>query len=52
MVDYVRTRPAARRIGTSYQGDADGPSSFYERIGFVPTGEVDEDGKTEAVLEL
>ncbi|PFG40995.1 diamine N-acetyltransferase [Georgenia soli] len=52
VVDYVRSRPGARRLGTSYHGEAGGPAGFYERIGFVPTGEVDDDGEIEAVLEL
>jgi diamine N-acetyltransferase len=51
-VEYVRSRPGARRLGTSYHGEPGGPAGFYERIGFVPTGEVDDDGELEAVLEL
>jgi diamine N-acetyltransferase len=40
VVDYLRTRPGATVLWTSCaQGDG-GPQPFYERYGFVPTGEV------------
>ncbi len=39
-------------ITVSYVGDAVGsPAGFYERLGFVPTGRID-DGETEARLDL
>ncbi|MFW2334857.1 GNAT family N-acetyltransferase [Ilumatobacter sp.] len=39
-------------ITVSYVGDAVGsPAGFYERLGFVPTGRID-DGETEARLNL
>ena len=38
LFDYVRTRPGAKEILTSYiPGDA-GPKVFYEKMGFTPTG--------------
>jgi len=40
LFDYVRTRPGAKEILVSYvPGDA-GPQGFYEKLGFVPTGEM------------
>ena len=37
---YVRTRPGAKEIKVSYvPGDA-GPQGFYEKLGFVSTGEM------------
>jgi diamine N-acetyltransferase len=43
LFDYVRTRPGAKEILVSYRpGDA-GPQGFYEKLGFVPTGEMLED---------
>ena len=40
LFDYVRTRPGAKEILVSYvPGDA-GPQGFYEKLGFVPTGEI------------
>jgi diamine N-acetyltransferase len=40
LFDYVRTRPGAKEILVSYRpGDA-GPQGFYEKLGFVPTGEM------------
>jgi diamine N-acetyltransferase len=42
LFDYVQTRPGAKEILTSYvPGDAD-PQGFYEKLGFKPTGEVDD----------
>ena len=40
LVDYVRTRPGASELRSSYvPGDA-GPGGFYERYGFEETGEL------------
>ena len=40
LFDYARTRPGAKEILVSYvPGDA-GPQGFYEKLGFVPTGEM------------
>jgi diamine N-acetyltransferase len=48
-VAYVRTRPGAERLWTSFVPGDGSPRDFYLRYGFVLTGEVD-DG--EPVLEL
>ena len=41
LFDYVRTRPGAKEILVSYvPGDA-GPQGFYEKLGFIPTGEME-----------
>jgi diamine N-acetyltransferase len=49
VVDYVRGRPNGEALITS-AGQGEGtPQPFYERYGFVPTGEVMED---EVVLRL
>jgi diamine N-acetyltransferase len=46
---HVRSRPGARTLITSAGQGAGSPQPFYERYGFVPTGEFHEG---EAVLEL
>lgn len=46
---YVRSRPGARTLITSAGQGTGSPQPFYERYGFVPTGELHEG---EAVLEL
>jgi diamine N-acetyltransferase len=48
-VAYVRTRPGAERMLTSVVPGNGSPRPFYEKYGFVPTGEID-DG--EDVMEL
>lgn len=40
----------ATELLTSYVPGADGPGRFYERLGFVPTGDVDGDG--EVIIRL
>lgn len=43
LFDYVRTRPGAKEILVSYRpGDA-GPQGFYEKLGFIATGEMEGD---------
>ena len=42
LCDYVRTRPGATELLTSWGPGDDGPERFYRRIGFEPTGEVDD----------
>ena len=42
VVEYVKTRPGARALMTSCVPGDGSPCPFYERLGFVPTGEVDE----------
>jgi diamine N-acetyltransferase len=49
LIEHVRTRPGATELGTSTVPGDGSPQAFYEKLGFVPTGEV-EDG--EVVLRL
>ena len=41
LVEYVKTRPGARELSTSYVPIEGGPEGFYRKMGFEPTGEVD-----------
>jgi diamine N-acetyltransferase len=47
----VRANGGAELL-TSYVPGDDGPAGFYRRLGFVPTGDVDEDGEIVARLPL
>ena len=49
LVQYVRSRPGAEALLTSAGQGEGSPQPFYERYGFVPTGEVHE---REVVLRL
>jgi diamine N-acetyltransferase len=40
LFDYVRTRPGAKEILVSYRSGDAGPQGFYEKLGFIPTGEM------------
>lgn len=40
LFDYVRTRPGAKEILVSYRPGDESPQGFYEKMGFVPTGEM------------
>lgn len=40
LVEHVRTRPDATELLTSYVPVEGGPGPFYERLGFVPTGDM------------
>ncbi len=51
LIDYVRTRPGASELGTSYVPMEGGPGPFYLSMGFEPTGEVD-DGEVVVRLRL
>lgn len=42
LFEYVRTRPGARVLYTSCVPGAGSPGPFYEKMGFVYTGEEDE----------
>jgi GNAT superfamily N-acetyltransferase len=42
----------ATELLTSYVPDGDGPAGFYERLGFVPTGDFDGDGEPIVRLDL
>src|SRR5215467_1170121 len=49
IADVVRAEGATELL-TSYTPGDGGPGGFYERLGFVPTGELDQDG--EIILRL
>ena len=49
LIEYVKTRPGAKTLLVSCVPGDGSPCPFYERLGFVYTGEVDED---ELVLRL
>jgi diamine N-acetyltransferase len=49
VVEYVRTRPGATELRTSYVPGTGSPADFYAKLGFDETGEVD-DG--EVVMRL
>ena len=51
LVEHVKTRPGARELSTSYVPTEGGPEGFYRRMGFEPTGEVD-DGEIVVRLTL
>ena len=49
LIEYVRTRPGAKELLASYVPIEGGPEGFYRKLGFAPTGKVD-DG--EVVMRL
>ena len=49
VVEYVKTRPNAKEFFTSCVPGDDGPYKFYEKFGFKPTGEMEDD---EIVMRL
>jgi diamine N-acetyltransferase len=49
LIEYVRTRPGAKALMVSCVPGDGSPCPFYEKLGFIYTGEVDED---ELVLRL
>jgi diamine N-acetyltransferase len=51
LLGYIRTRPGATALLTSYVPDENGPGAFYRRLGFEPTGEILE-GETVVKLDL
>ena len=51
LVDYVRTRPGAEALATSYVPVEGGPEGFYRKFGFEPTGDF-EDGEMVVKLDL
>jgi len=51
LVEYVKTRPGAKELSTSYVPIEGGPEGFYRKMGFEPTGEVD-DGEIVVRLTL
>jgi diamine N-acetyltransferase len=42
LTDYVRMRPGATALMTSWVPGDGGPAEFYRKLGFEPTGEMDE----------
>ena len=42
LIDHVRTRPGATELKTSWVPGERGPAEFYRKLGFAPTGEMDE----------
>ena len=51
IAEIVRANGAAELL-TSCVPAADGPETFYRRLGFVPTGELDENGEVVLALTL
>jgi diamine N-acetyltransferase len=51
LVEHVKTRPGASELGVSCVPAPDGPCPFYEKFGFVYTGEEDE-GELVMTLKL
>ena len=43
LFDYVRTRPGAKEIFVSCVPGEGSPYGFYEKLGFAPTGEIEDD---------
>ena len=51
LIEYVKTRPGASELLTSYVPIEGGPEEFYRKLGFEPTGDVD-DGEIVVKLQL
>jgi diamine N-acetyltransferase len=51
LVEHVRSRPGATELKTSWVPGPGSPEAFYLRLGFEPTGEIDE-GEVVARLTL
>lgn len=49
IIDYVQTLPNAKELLTSCVPGEEGPEAFYQKLGFLPTGEMADD---EIVLRL
>jgi diamine N-acetyltransferase len=43
LMEYVRSRPGGKELLLSCVPGESGPSGFYEKLGFTPTGEMEED---------
>jgi len=52
VIEYVRSRPGASFLHVGATLGDGGPAPFYESLGFVPTGEVREDGEARYRLSL
>lgn len=44
-IEYIKTRPGAKVLSTSYFPGEGSPGKFYEKMGFTYTREMDEDGE-------
>ena len=42
LVDYVKKRPGAKELLTSFVPIEGGPEQFYRKLGFEPTGEIEQ----------
>lgn len=51
LIEHVKTRPNATELFLSYVPKETGPKQFYEKLGFVPTGNV-HDGEVEMKIDL
>lgn len=51
VIELIRAEGATALL-TSHVIGPDGPAGFYERLGFVPTGELDPDGEVILRLDL
>ena len=51
LIDYVRTRPGAKKLLVSHMSKADALARFYASFGFIHTGR-EEDGEKVMALEL
>jgi diamine N-acetyltransferase len=51
IAELVRAEGATELL-TSYVPEDDGPAGFYQRLGFVPTGELDDNGEVIVRLGL
>lgn len=49
LCEYVKSRPNAKELLASYVPIDGGPKGFYEKLGFKPTGEIEND---EVVVKL
>lgn len=52
LVDYVHTRPGATELLTSHAVGDDSPGPFYEKLGFVYTGDKEDSGELVMSLAL
>ncbi len=52
VIEYVKTRPGAKVLSTSYIPGEGSPGAFYQKMGFTLTGEIDEDGEVMMQYQL
>lgn len=45
LIDHVKTRPQATELFTSYVPADGGPEAFYQKLGFVDTGDMEDEEK-------